>query len=87
VIPEREQSPQEKFIRAELERGLTFVQLARTERNNRNEEATTQAIARAIVIRANIQRLLSVLETDSDVKAELDEMLKYLRFAIDSFSN
>ena len=63
------------------------MQLARTERNNRNEEATTQAIARAIVIRANIQRLLSVLETDSDVKAELDEMLKYLRFAIDSFSN
>ena len=83
----REKSPQERFIRAELELGLTLVQLARAERNNRNEEATAEAISRAIVIRANIQHFISILKTDPEVKSELEEMLNYLRFVIDSFSN
>jgi hypothetical protein len=67
MIPEEAtaKSPQEQFIRSELELGLTLVELARAQRNNQNEEASTQAIARAIVIRANVQYFLSILETDA----------------------
>ena len=87
VTPEREQSPQEKLIRAELELGLTLVQLARAERKNRNSEASVQAILRAKVILSNVQRFLAVLKTDCvDVKAELDENLKDLQSAMDCFS-
>ena len=87
VSPEREQSPQERLIRAELELGLTLVQLARAERKNRNTEASVQAILRAKVIISNVQRFLAVLKTDFvDVKAELDENLKDLQSAMDGFS-
>ena len=53
-----------------------LVKLARVERNNLNDESSAQAIARAIVIRANIQHFLSILKTDSEAMAELEEMLK-----------
>jgi hypothetical protein len=87
VTPEREQSPQEKLIRSELELGLTLVQLARAERKNRNTDASVQAILRAKVIISNVQRFFAVLKTDcADVKAELDGNLKDLQSAMDSFS-
>jgi hypothetical protein len=82
-----EEYPQAEFIRAKLEHGLTLVQLARTQRNNHDMEAATEAIGRAELIASNAEVLVERLDVDGKVKAELMDRLSYLLFAINSFSN
>ena len=90
MIPDgpNEESPQEKYIRCEMELGLSLVQFARAARSNSNAEAATEAIERARVILSNIRHYLALPKTERvEIEAELEEQLAYLQFAVDSFTN
>ena len=90
MIPDgpNEESQQEKYLRCELELGLSLVQFARTARSKSNAEAATAAIERARVILSNIHHYLALPKTERvEIKSELEEQLTYLQFAVDSFTN
>ena len=89
MIPDgpSQETSQEKYIRRELELGLSLVQFARAARSKSNAEAATEAIERAKTIVSNIHRYLALPKTERvKIRAELGEKLTYLQFAVDSFT-
>ena len=77
---------QVKFIRSELELGLTLVQLARAQRSNGNGDDANDAVARAQLVLANVCHFLGLLRANAAIRSELKNKAEYLAFVIEEFS-